>query len=73
METHLYWDNLQTMEAEPFHKFYGKVNFIYIDPPYKQKHFFYNDNNDEWTNDILLYPGQRRFCPNKASFYKHWW
>ena len=46
-------DNLQTMEAEPFKKFYGKVNFIYIDPPYNTKNTFsYNDNNDEWTNDI---------------------
>ena len=56
MENRIYiGDNLQTMEAEPFHKFYGKVNFIYIDPPYNTKNTFsYNDNNDEWTNDILL-------------------
>ena len=56
MENRVYiGDNLQTMEAEPFHKFYGKVNFIYIDPPYNTKNTFsYNDSNDEWTNDIFL-------------------
>lgn len=46
-------DNLQTMKHESFHRFYGKVNFIYIDPPYNTGNVFsYNDDNDEWSNDI---------------------
>ncbi len=46
-------DNLGTMKHQSFHKFYGKINFIYIDPPYNTGSVFsYNDDNDEWSKDI---------------------
>lgn len=46
-------DNLQTMQHESFHKYYGNIDFIYIDPPYNTHNLFsYNDDNDEWSNDI---------------------
>lgn len=46
-------DNLKTMKSAEFQFFYGKINFIYIDPPYNTRNTFsYNDDNDEWSNDI---------------------
>ena len=46
-------DNLKTMAADEFQSFYGQINFIYIDPPYNTGNTFsYNDDNDQWSNDI---------------------
>ena len=46
-------DNLKTMAADEFQSFYGQINFIYIDPPYSTGNTFsYNDDNDQWSNDI---------------------
>lgn len=55
MDNHIYiGDNLKTMESKKFQEFYKKVNFIYIDPPYNTHNkFCYNDDNDEWSSDIL--------------------
>ncbi len=48
-------DNYQTMCHYEFSRFFGNINFIYIDPPYNTKNIFsYNDDNEEWVKDIFV-------------------
>lgn len=48
-------ENLKVMSSNEFSNYYGKIDFIYIDPPYNtNNNFSYNDKNDKWSNDIEL-------------------
>ena len=47
-------DNLKVMQSESFQQYKGKVNFVYIDPPYNTTNntFAYSDRNSLWAQDI---------------------
>ena len=55
MENRIYvGDNLDILKSNEIKTFAGKINFIYIDPPYNtaNKALSYNDTNNDWFIDI---------------------
>ena len=47
-------DNLKIMTSEKFKKYYDKIDFIYIDPPYNTYNgsFAFSDKNEKWNDDL---------------------
>ena len=47
-------DNLIVMKSKDFSEYTGKIDFIYIDPPYNTTNntLTFYDNNNSWVNDI---------------------
>ena len=55
MENKIYiGDNLDVLKSKEIKAFAGKINFIYIDPPYNttNKTLAFNDTNNDWFIDI---------------------
>ncbi len=61
-------DNYNVMSSKEFNKFKNSVDLIYIDPPYNTGNkFSFNDNNNQWYDDIFCRLELAKECLNNEG------